>query len=393
MDKLIFFSDFAANHTNRGCQALNYGSFHFLNRVLGLNKVTIISPGFYYRRKRRDQNHQIQLSDRKVEVITRFYWAPEIVFTSLLYRFFGDKIGFGKFYRDICKLDYILNVSGGDGFSDIYSTKTFRHLFWPSFIATLLNKKLVLLPQTIGPFYRRRNRILAEYAIRKAEKVYVRDLVYAERLKTLGVSYTLTNDVSYYMKPQRVNIDIEDSAIGLNISGLAYYNKYKDLKGRFPHYKELINKIIEFFQEKSITVYLVPHTYNHETPEINADDLQASKDTYNSLKNKTGVKLIDADYIAPELKYIISKFDFFIGTRLHANFAAIYSHVPVFGLAYSYKFSGSFNRYGLNDNYSSVVDMTKENLSDILLKIEKCYIARDDTKIKIVDILNRLDKV
>ena len=40
--------------------------------------------------------------------------------------------------------------------------------------------------------------------------------------------------------------------------------------------------------------------------------------------------------------------DYFIGTRMHANFAAIFSHIPVFGLAYSYKFEGAFNANGLN---------------------------------------------
>jgi colanic acid/amylovoran biosynthesis protein len=388
MDKFIFFSDFSATHTNRGCQALTYGSSHFIRQILGLNNVAIISPGYYYRRKRKDEQHVLKLSsDEEVEITRRFYWAPEIIFTSILFKLFGGKIGFGKFYKDISKVDCILNISGGDGFSDIYSSRTFRHLFWPSFIGAFLNKKLILLPQTIGPFKKNTNRILAEYAIRNAEKVYVRDLVYADNLKKFNVPYQLTNDVSYYMKPQEVKIIIEPNAVGINISGLAYYNNFNDLKDRFPNYKELIISVIEFFQKSEIPVYLVPHTYNNETPEIYADDLQASKDIFHSLKNKSGITIIDADYIAPELKYIISKFDFFIGTRLHANFAAIYSHVPVFGLAYSYKFSGSFDQYGLEENYASVIDMKKEQVKEIVLKIEKCYLKREATKEKLIDLL------
>jgi polysaccharide pyruvyl transferase WcaK-like protein len=139
-----------------------------------------------------------------------------------------------------------------------------------------------------------------------------------------------------------------------------------------------------------VPVFLVPHTYNHETPEKNADDLQASKDIVQSLKNKSGVTVINADYIAPEIKFIISKFDFFIGTRLHANFAAIFSHVPVFGLAYSYKFSGTFDRYGLKDNYSFVIDMKKENVQKITSKVEKCYNERAKTKEQLIELLNRL---
>ncbi|KAF0238245.1 MAG: hypothetical protein FD181_1190 [Prolixibacteraceae bacterium] len=391
MDEIIFFSDFSATHTNRGCQALTYGSFHFINQILGLNNAIIISPSYYYRRKRIDEQHVLQLStDENVEITIRFYWAPEIIFTSILCKLFGGKIGFGKFYKDITRVEHIFNISGGDGFSDIYSSKSFRHLFWPSFIGSFLNKKLILLPQTIGPFKKTCNRLLAEYAIRKAEKVFVRDLVFADDLNRLRVSYKLTNDVSYYMIPQEVKINIETNAVGINISGLAFYNNFSDLKGRFPYYKDLIIKIINFFQEHRVPVYLIPHTYNHETPEINSDDLQASKDIYQSLKNKTGIKIIDADYIAPELKYIISKFDFFIGTRLHANFAAIYSHVPAFGLAYSYKFAGSFDQYGLNDHYSNVIDMNMEDINKIVHRIEKCYLLRQVTKEKLIDVLKSI---
>lgn len=390
MDKFIYFSDFAATHTNRGCQALNYGSFPFIHKVLSFDGFTIVSPEYYFRKKRNDEKHLIQLPDESIEIIRRYYWVPEIIFTTILFKLFGGKIGFGEFYNDLKKVDHVLNISGGDGFSDIYSSHTFRHLYWPSFLGAFLNKNLIILPQTIGPFKKKFNRILAEYAIKKAEKVFVRDLAFADRLNKLNIPFNLTNDVSFYMKPLKVDIDIEDNAVGINISGLAYYNHFKDLKNRFPYYRELILSLIEFFQKRKIPVFLVPHTYNHEVPEIDADDLQASKDIFKTLKTKSGVTVIDADYIAPELKYIISKFDFFIGTRLHSNFAAIFSHVPVFGLSYSYKFSGTFDRYGLNNNYSSVIDMKKENIQEITRKVEKCYAEREITKGQLTELLNQL---
>lgn len=385
MSKKIFFSDFAVNHTNRGCQALTYGSMHFLKRFYEINKTSIISPGYYIRRKRIDEYHILNISNENFEINRRFYWLPEIILTSIIIKLFNGRIGFGKFFKDIKNVDYIFNISGGDGFSDIYSSKTFISLFWPSLIGAFLNKRLILLPQTIGPFNKAINRKLANYAINKAKHIYVRDLVYTDWLEKNKINFTVTNDVSFYMETQIVNIDIETKAVGINVSGLAYFNNFRNLKGRFPFYKELLIKIIEFFQKKDLPLYLVPHTYNHETPEINADDLQASKELYESLQNKKGIKIINEDYIAPELKYIISKFDFFIGTRMHANFAAIYTNVPVFGLSYSYKFSGSFDNYGLNYNYSSVIDMKREDISDIVRKIELCYMNRQTTKKEMIN--------
>ncbi len=125
-----------------------------------------------------------------------------------------------------------------------------------------------------------------------------------------------------------------------------------------------------------ISVYLVPHTFDCENPLIDSDDLQASKDICYELKNTAGVYIIDSDINAPQIKYIISKFDFFIGSRMHANFAAIYTQVPVFGLAYSYKFAGSFDLYGLQDNYFSVLNLNKHDVTIAVAKIFASYYKR-----------------
>lgn len=377
MNKIIFFSDFAVNHTNRGCQALTYGGLYFIKHKFNTNDAKIISPSYYIRRKRKDEIHHVVLGKDNIEITKRYYWLPEIILSCLLIKILGDRFKVGRFAKDIQKLKYAFNISGGDGFSDIYSSKTFMVLLWPSLVTAFLNKHLILLPQTIGPFYRYSNRLLAEYAIRKAKQVFVRDEVYVKELIRLNVRFSITNDVSYYMEPQKVNIDIPQNAIGINISGLAYFNSYKNLTGKFLYYKDLLIDIIEMFQSKNIPIFLIPHTYDHKIPEINADDLQASKDLVKLLKHKSNITIIDEDFIAPELKYIISKMDFFAGTRLHSNFAAIYSEVPVFGLSYSYKFSGSFDRYGLNDHYSSVTDIKKEDILQIIKKIEFSYENRD----------------
>ena len=66
---------------------------------------------------------------------------------------------------------------------------------------------------------------------------------------------------------------------------------------------------------------------------------------------------------------------FFIGTRMHANFAAIYTGVPLFGLAYSYKFEGAFNANGLDGkNQTAMINnITSEEIGIIINKIEKVY--------------------
>jgi colanic acid/amylovoran biosynthesis protein len=77
--------------------------------------------------------------------------------------------------------------------------------------------------------------------------------------------------------------------------------------------------------------------------------------------------MIKKDLKAPQLKYIISKMNFFVGTRMHANFAAIYTGVPLFGLAYSYKFQGAFEANGVF-NSTAIINNINELEADTIVK-------------------------
>jgi polysaccharide pyruvyl transferase WcaK-like protein len=232
----------------------------------------------------------------------------------------------------------------------------FRGVIFGAYISAIAGKKLIQLPQTIGPFYSDKNFNIAKTILKKSEKIFVRDLSFADKLNDLRLDYTLMHDVSFYMQPQPVKVTIPENAVGINVSGLLYFNRFHNLAGKSDKYKELILRLIGIFQSNAIPVALVPHTYNYRQPNNFDDDLCAIKDLYNQLEDKSNIIVIDGNYTAPELKYIISQCDFFIGARMHANFAAIFSGVSVFGLAYSYKFAGAFNRYGLKNNYANITD-------------------------------------
>lgn len=64
---------------------------------------------------------------------------------------------------------------------------------------------------------------------------------------------------------------------------------------------------------------------------------------------------------------------FFIGTRMHANFAAIYTHVPLFGLAYSYKFEGAFNANGIYNRTTNIVGLKEKEIPNVIEMIDKAY--------------------
>lgn len=101
----------------------------------------------------------------------------------------------------------------------------------------------------------------------------------------------------------------------------------------------------------------------------------ACREAYARLSDKSNVVLVDKDMTSPQVKYVISRMTFFIGARMHANFAAIYTGVPVFGTAYSYKFEGAFNANGLNgkEQTEMINNLKNEDIDAYVRKIDSVY--------------------
>jgi polysaccharide pyruvyl transferase WcaK-like protein len=172
------------------------------------------------------------------------------------------------------------------------------------------------------------------------------------------------------MKPLPVkDLKIKPSSVGINVNGLMYFNNYRKLAGQFELYPELLVQIISFIQKQDIAIYLIPHTYDIHSP-IDDDDLSAIKDLYSKIENKNNVYIVNYDFNAPQLKYVISKMFFFIGSRMHACFAALFNNVPSIGIAYSDKFVGSFKKFGLEQNCFKINNIQRTELDNIFVQIK-----------------------
>lgn len=377
MKKYIIISGFNLNDNNRGTAALGYGSISFLfekgllKKEQDIIKLKFVKK-FWKNEYKKDITETVNINGYKWKVKT--VYVP--IYEKFLLLKFKKLLPFTHFGKIIHNVERIFTINGGDGFSDIYGTKIFLGRLLETNIAILLKIPLILLPQTLGPFKNERNYKIAKTILKYSEKVFIRDDKFIENLIEMGINYEITRDLSFYMQPQVWDINIEKNAVGINVSGLAYSNNFKSLSGQFELYPKLINSIVLFLRKKGNIVYLIPHSYNYYYPEENNDDLLACRAIYSSLEDKKGVVLIDRDLISPEIKYLISKMKFFIGTRMHANFAAIYTGVPLFGLAYSYKFEGAFNSNGLNGNEQTALinNITDKDIPYIMEKIESFYI-------------------
>ena len=293
------------------------------------------------------------------------------------------------YLRAIAEADVVGSLAGGDSFSDIYGLRRLFYMTLPQLLVLLLGKPLTLLPQTLGPFKGRVAKSVGGYIMRNAERVYARDResldevrpLMGSRESKLGISY----DMAFLLEPiapSSVNYEWlrrngqHKPLVGLNVSGLLYHGGYtKDnMFGLQSDYKELVRQIIAYFiEQQGARVVLVPHVFGPAT-DLESDPAAAMA-IYREFESQYpgSLHLITGEYDQHEIKYLIGKCDFFLGSRMHACIAALSQCVPAVGLAYSKKFLGVLRTIGVED---WVVDLRHCDVAKALSLIDRAYLHR-----------------
>jgi polysaccharide pyruvyl transferase WcaK-like protein len=124
----------------------------------------------------------------------------------------------------------------------------------------------------------------------------------------------------------------------------------------------------------------VPHVIN--STEDAEDDYSLCKNTADEIrKYYPHIYTFEEKYKEDQIKAIIGKCDFFIGSRMHACIGAISMGVPTVPVAYSRKFIGIWDIYGMKD---CIADAQTMDINEIMSKIDHCYNNRN----KIKDVIN-----
>ena len=254
-------------------------------------------------------------------------------------------------WRAFGRCDCVLDISGGDSFTDIYSGK--RLFFMLATKAMVLARRvpLVLSPMTIGPFDRPRNQKLAGWIMDRARAVVARDdqsLAVARRLAPRA-RLTLAADVAFELPFEDRSAERGGSRsgerlrVGVNASGLLFHqaetgaNKY----GLSIDYAAYTRRLSAALIERGHEVHLVPHV---RSAMLADDDDPTLRDR---LHAEFPATVPAADFPGPsEAKSYISSLDFLVAGRMHACIGAVSAGTPVVPVAYSRKFGGLFGMLG-----------------------------------------------
>lgn len=362
---------FTFANANKGCEALTYSFLYTVQKMITDN----IEVCYY------------SYSD-DFGVVKRYF--PTITFSN--YKLSRKRILTNlKSSFDSC--DVIFDISYGDGFADIYNPKG---VLWNTMIKQIANKskaKLVLLPQTYGPFYSKLLERQAANAIKHADLVLSRDVLSTKYVKQIaGVTPETVTDLAFslpYAEQHKKNDGI--LRVGINASGLLWKGGfYKENQfGLTVNYREYIETIIENLLHWSNTeIHLIPHVI---------ENIQGSNDGdlfVNDYLIEKYPNLVKAPPFADpiETKNYIAKMDVMTAARMHATVDSFSAGIPVVPFAYSRKFEGLYGSLG----YNCWVDGCKESTDDAIQKTLNYIQSRDilkkslDQSLKLIDQKNQV---
>ncbi|OFY66712.1 MAG: hypothetical protein A3H98_10530 [Bacteroidetes bacterium RIFCSPLOWO2_02_FULL_36_8] len=299
--------------------------------------------------------------------------------------------------RTLKESNFVGNIHGGDSFSDIYGFLRFIIEAIPDLIVLLMNKKLVLLPQTYGPYKHIIAQYIAKFIIRRSRMVCSRDsegIEMAIKLRGIDSNGNVENvkfcpDIAFTLDSVKleepiivppISQSMDMPLIGFNISGLMYSGGYTgdNMFGLKLDYKSFTHKLVaNILKRTEAHILLVPHTFGikgniNSDPDACSNVLSLLKDSY-----KERVHFVMREYNQSEIKGVVGICDFFIGSRMHACIAALSQGIPTVGVAYSKKFSGVFASVGMED---MVIDCRFLDAEAAVEKIIQFYNNRDEIK-------------
>lgn len=295
------------------------------------------------------------------------------IFSVIPYKYY-------KYYKYFT-FDYVFNAGSGDSFADIYGKKRFYRINNHIKLCSLLHKKQMLLPQTIGPFKDHKIRREAINSMKKCTFVLARDKQSLEYLNELNIpkeKCTEIIDMAFYLPYTPSKKDNNSINVGINISGLLWEGGYTK-NNQFNlnvNYQKLIYLLIDYFTSiPNVKVFLVGHTISKNT--------NARENDYSICTNITKKINIENLEVAPffttpiDAKNFICSLDFFTGARMHATIGAFSSNTPVIPMSYSRKFEGLFKD---SLNYEHTINLKEVTTEEAFNLVKEGFISRNSIK-------------
>ena len=251
------------------------------------------------------------LRDNNAEKVTVISINPEK--TSRLYDV--HSCGMLDFIKPIKESDVLIS-GGGSLLQDVTSLKSLLYYLAIIMTALVFNKKVVIFAQGFTPFRTKFGEFLTKFVLKRCHFVTVRDKASQLFLEDMGIKSELIYDPVFEVDTPKVE---RKNGVGIQL------RKSKYLTDEFMYF--LATEIASRFKNKEIKLFSMQDTA----------DLRVIEHFASMLAGKGIIARIYMNMSVPEAIEEISKLEYLIGMRFHANLIAAKAGVKVLGINYDVK--------------------------------------------------------
>jgi len=244
--------------------------------------------------------------------------------TSELHNVFS--CGMFNFMPALIESDTLIS-GGGSLLQDVTSLKSLLYYLSIIFIALLLNKKVEIFAQGIGPIKTVIGKILTKSVLKRASKISVRDTESQELLKQWGIESELVKDPVFDIN---VNNKNKKGIVGIQL------RKYTGVNDDFLN--RLANEIANRFSDKKIEILSLQDSIDLD---ICNNFLQKLKEQ--NINNVSVLSNLSVNDVTDK----ISDLEYLIAMRFHANVIGIKSGVKTLAINYDPKVEKLAKEYNL----------------------------------------------
>lgn len=282
--------------------------------------------------------------------------------------------------REFRETDVVF-VKGG-GFIHAYGEMAAPYQMWYFLfylrLAHQLGKKVIVLPNSFGPFEGLAVKNQIKEVLSKTAKVYARERKSSEQLgKLLGQTIEVMPDLGFYLKS---NSDKKLSDIipphlfekghlkvGFTVRPWRFPGSDKS-KILYQKYLESVSSLVEAVTHQGDLAIFFNQSVGPNTHE---DDRIAIAEMMQRFNNNPSVIWVDENFKCDELQALYGELDLMVGTRFHSVIFSMNSEIPSLAIGYGgNKASGIMGDFELNEYTVPIDDISPDILHKTYHKLK-----------------------
>lgn len=270
---------------------------------------------------------------------------------------------------DLRKADLVVSCGGGFlySYSRVIPEVTFLIHAATLYLAGWLNRRLVIAPQSIGPFRSPLARFIAIRAVRRAKEVIIREPESLALVQAAGLNRArLALDIGFYLKATADDIAFARQTLERyrGKKAAVTVRKWQQGEARAGYLASMAGMVLDLV-DAGYTVFVVPQVIG---PGEEEDDRDISRELVARCAPALPVRYLhEAEEADPaQLVALYGMMDLVVATRMHSAIFALSQQVPTVCIAYQPKGTGLYRLLGLERQCIEIGRLSGAALTDAI---------------------------